>query len=165
MAVTFLALWGNGIRITNPAEANTSVVVVRPWGYEIRVDLTDGAHIWNEVFTYPSMPTKAKVRDDVIAKMAEIEARLYAEAHPPTKTVTCQDDYALIVPESICPNNIDLRINPTTQQAQAWNLIRPILKEYLVRVMSVYRAAPDEYKGLLREHNTLLNQSLSMMDE
>lgn len=165
MAIIFVALWGNGIRITDPAQADASVVVVRPWGYEIRVDLTDGTHIFNECFVYASMPTKAKVRDDVLAKIAYLEARQEAEANPPKKTVTCQDGFVYRVPESICPVDIDLTINPTTAQTNAWNLIRPVLYTYLKRVMYVYNRCPDEYKAELRSHNTIMNQVLQLVED
>jgi hypothetical protein len=163
MAITFLALWGNGIRITDPSEADASVVMVRPWGFEIRVDLTDGATIYNEVFTYAQMPTKAKVRGDVLAKIAQIEAQLAYV--PPTKNITCQDGTVVVVLESDCPVNVNLEVTLTTNQSNAWGLIRPLLKTYLSRIMSVYRRLPDDKRRELREHCTILDLSLTMMEE
>lgn len=163
--VSFVALWGNGVKITDPQEADASVVVQRPWGYEIRVDLTDGTQIFNECFVYAQMPTKTQVRDDVIAKIAQIEARIDAELNPPKNTLICQDGTHYQVPTSILPADVDLTINPTAQQIAAWNLIRPLLKTYLSSVMDVYRLAPDEYKSAFREHNQLLDQALSMVGE
>ena len=167
MSIAFVSLWGNGVVITDPAEADSSVLVERPWGWELRVDLrdTETGKVYNETFEYRSVPTKVEVRSNILARMAEIEARLYAEAHPPTKTVTCQDGFALAVPESICPVDIDMTINPTSQQLAAWNLIRPLLKTYLSHVLRVWEAAPEQYRGLLRQHNTLLDQALTMMDK
>jgi hypothetical protein len=161
VAVTFVALWGNGIRITDPAQVNASVAVDRPWGKEIRVDLTDGTQLYHEVLNYPSMPTKTRVRDDVIALIAKITAML----NPPTKTITCMDGFALVVLESDCPVNVDLRVTLTAEQQAAWAIVKPLLGAWLLKIMRVYRILPPEKQGELRNHNTLLNQVLEMVGE
>jgi hypothetical protein len=159
MAVTFVALWGNGVRITDPAQVNASVVVIRPWGYEVRVDLTDGTKIYNEVLTYPAMPTKVKVRDDVLALIDKIEASLR------TKTITCQDGYTLEVLESILPVNVDLTITLTQEQSDAWAVIKPVLAAYLIKIMRVYRVMPADKQAELRAHNSLLDQVLRLVED
>ncbi len=61
--------------------------------------------------------------------------------------------------------NIDLRINLTSQQRNAWDTIRPILKAYLAKIFRVYRNAPDEKKAELRVHNPVLDAILDMLGE
>jgi len=159
MAITFMALWGNGIRITDPTQVNASVVVDRAWGKEIRVDLTDGTRIYNEVLTYPAMPTKAQVRDDVIALIARLTA---AQA---TNTITCQDGTVITVLASILPVNVDLTITLTPEQSNAWAIVKPMLEQYLTKIMKVYRILPGDKQGELRSHNTLLDQILTVTEE
>jgi hypothetical protein len=61
--------------------------------------------------------------------------------------------------------SIDLGITLTTAQRNAWNLIRPILKTYLVKIFRIYRAASDEKKAELRAHNPVLDAVIDMLGE
>lgn len=35
--------------------------VMRPWGFEVRVDLKDGDKIYNEVFIFPAEPSDEEI--------------------------------------------------------------------------------------------------------
>jgi hypothetical protein len=60
---------------------------------------------------------------------------------------------------------VDLTINLTTTQRNAWNLIRPLLKAYLIKIFRIYRNAPEEKKAELRLHNPVLDAVLDMLGE
>ena len=59
--------------------------------------------------------------------------------------------------------NIDLRINLTTAQRNAWTTIRPVVKTYLARIWRVYRACPDDRKAELLAHNPILAAVVDML--
>jgi hypothetical protein len=162
MAVKFKCLWGNGIIVTDVESWNPAVIVQRPWGYEVRADFLDGTRILNEVFVYVFSPTKAKIKDDVIAKIAQLELQINPPP-PPTKNVTCQDGYVMTVLESDCPVNVDLTITVTTAQRNAWEIVRPFLKTYLIRIMRVYWILPPEKQQEMRSHCQLLDQVMDMV--
>jgi hypothetical protein len=66
MALTLLSVWGH---------------VARPWGWEVRVDLTDEAGaIHNEVLTFPAEPSAPDLDAAVAACASALDARLTAEA-------------------------------------------------------------------------------------
>lgn len=60
---------------------------------------------------------------------------------------------------------VDLRITLTTAQRNAWLLVRPILKAYLVKVFRLYRHATPEQQAVLRAHNPVLDAVLDMLGE
>ena len=60
---------------------------------------------------------------------------------------------------------IDLHISLTAQEQAAWVLIKPKLKAYAAKILTVYRLAPDAKKAELRAHNAVLDQLLDMLGE
>lgn len=60
---------------------------------------------------------------------------------------------------------IDLRIDLTPTQLNAWAIIKPLLKAYLAKIFRIYRNAPDDKKDELRAHNPILNQILDALGE
>jgi hypothetical protein len=61
--------------------------------------------------------------------------------------------------------DIDLRVTLTTQERQAWQIVRPILKAYLTKIFRLYRHATPAQKEELLAHNPILAAVVEMVGD
>jgi len=52
--------------------------VIREWGYEIRVDYTDGEQTYNECLTFPDIPDEKELKNEIERRRQVLEnGKLY----------------------------------------------------------------------------------------
>lgn len=70
--------------------------VDRPWGHEVRVDYRDDATgtIYNEVLTFPAVPTAEEESAAIDARLAVVQAMAAPE---PSMVITCEDGSEVVL--------------------------------------------------------------------
>lgn len=61
--------------------------------------------------------------------------------------------------------SINLSINPTSQEVQAWNLIRPLLASHLRKVNKVYKRLGQIEQSNLRKHCPIFNAVMNLVED
>lgn len=119
MPVTLLTLWGNGIKVSDPAKADASVVVVRPWGYEVRADYIDGKEIYNETLTFAKEPDQKTIEQAAVARLLELQKR-YALPTKAEKIAQLQADLTTAQSEldSAVARKAELLAKISTEEAE-----------------------------------------------
>lgn len=92
-------------------------------------------------------------------------------ADPDTYAILCEDGFTIrgfVQDENITTQtnyNIDLTINPTSQQIAAWNLIRPVLAAHLRKVNRVYKKLDDAHRTALRQHCNIFDAVMKLTED
>jgi hypothetical protein len=68
-----------------------------PWGYELRIDLTDGTRLYHRAAVWPTEPSSAQIDEAVATVIVQLEALLNPPEPERHYRIICEDDAEVLL--------------------------------------------------------------------